>query len=687
MFKKIILIFIVSLLFILFCVNPVSAEVKALEKSTITEQDDTTVINLMEADYNKIDQHVRKLMKKTNAPSVSIAIVSDNQTKLLTYGYADKEEKILADENTLYELGSNSKAFTGLGILLLAEQGKLTLEDDVKMYLPWLDLHYKGIWQGEQVDGLVKTTIKNFLYHTSGVPYESIANIKPSNQVDALEKTVRSLEDSYVIDYPGTRFRYATINYDVLGLIIEVVSGMPYEEFIKENLLIPLGLHDTYVYKSEAEQTGRMAKDYKTIFFTPRRVEMPEYRGNTPAGYYISSASDMVRWMRIQLGLEDIPQIYRNIIEKSHLPDTTVVPSYNDFYGTGWQIELQGKEIMHTGINPSFASMIYLEPLRNYGICVFSNLSSTTAGYVNSNITDMLKNIELEMHTYQESFFQSYDVYFSVAAICGLFLILFYLVNIIILIHKIIKKNRTRGKMVGIIQIIFSFAMLLFTALCAYYLPNILFDKLNWEAVQVWGSDIIILGTILAFFGFAMFFIHLLISLAYPSQKEKNYFSLALLSVINGFSGSLIIFIINESFNRNLEYSKELLLYFCFILVFFCYTYQLLQGRLITITNKTIYEFRMKLINKIVGTSYRTIEKIGKSRIYTVLNNDTGAISELPGIILRLTTNSLIVLFCLWLLFRNSLPAFFLRNYLRNKDKQYYNKNSYTDKLCFEYCS
>lgn len=323
----------------------------------------------------------------------------------MSFGYADKEKLIVADENTLYEIDSMSKAFTGVAILLLEEQGKLSLEDDIREYLPWLELKYSGIYQGKQINEPVKVTIKNFLYHTSGLPYESIVGIAPSSDDMALENTVRTLTGTYLKEYPGEAYNYATINYDVLGLVIEKVSGISYGEYIENNLLMPLGLYDTYVDKEKAEKTGRLAKGYKTKFFCPRLTESPEYRGSVPAGYYISSAADMERWIRIQLGLIEVPEMYQRAIERSHISDTTVSPSYNCFYGAGWQVDMKGKEYMHSGINPNFASMIYIEPFRSYGICVLSNLSANTAEYINSNVTDILKAESLRCYNTRTPFF------------------------------------------------------------------------------------------------------------------------------------------------------------------------------------------------------------------------------------------------------------------------------------------
>ncbi len=139
---------------------------------------------------------------------------------------------------------------------------------------------------------------------------------------------------------------------------------------------------------------------------------------------------------------------------------------------------------------------------------------------------------------------------------------------------------------------------------------------------------------------------------------KKNYFALIPLSIFNGLTSALIIFTINESFNRGLEYSKELLVYFIFSLIFFVYTIKLVQGRLIIITNEMMYEKRMNMINKILSSSFQTVENVGFERIYSGLNNDISEISKIPGIVVSFISNFLTVIFCVAYLLSNSVAAF-----------------------------
>lgn len=198
----------------------------------------------------------------SGVPGMSISILADDEVFYFSSGYADRESGLSASENTLYELASVSKAFTGMGILLLEEQGLLSMTDTVQKYLPWFTLKY----QGKPVD-MQSLTLNNFLHHTSGLTNSRHSqNIPQGNTPDLLQKTVEMLVDAELAFPTGEKYSYGTVNYDVLGLVIEIVSGQSYEDFMREQVFQPLGLHQTYVYKEDAQDTGQLAQGYRSSF-------------------------------------------------------------------------------------------------------------------------------------------------------------------------------------------------------------------------------------------------------------------------------------------------------------------------------------------------------------------------------------------------------------------------------------
>jgi cyclic peptide transporter len=601
---------------------------------------------------------VKKALDKSGTPGASVAIVSKDGIVIESYGYADKESNSPVTKDTLFELGSMSKAFTGLGILYLEQEGQIDLKDDIKEYLPWLNFEYVGTHKGHEINGEVKVTVRDLLYQTSGIPFKTIGYIPEGNTEEMLEKTVRSLNGTQLDFYPGTKFSYTTVNYDVLGLIIETVSGVSYEKFITENILIPLGLNQTYLYRQEALDTGKYAAGYKTEFFRTTKYKAPEYRGNTPAGYVISSGADMARWLQIQMGLVELPDKYVQILKNSHIGNSMVAADGDYYYAAGWNVHIRGETLTHGGSNPNFSSMIMIDKEKELGICVLTNQNSNAAGYIADNFFNTIYNQKITK--YEDDVYKNLDNIFTVLFIAFLILGIVFLILFILSVVEIILKRRNRekikkGKVAGIFLAI---PIMIFFGYCIYYLPNILLQRLPWEAVNVWGSRSISFGCFSGFLAGIIFFCYVLLTFNFPKAKEKNYCALIPLSILNGLASALIIFTINESFNRNLAYSRELLVYFIFALTFFIYTIKLVQGRMIMITNEIAYEKRVVITEKIIQTPYEIIEKIGSSRIYSGLNNDANAVSQLPGLIVSIASNVLTLLFCLVYLLSNSVEAF-----------------------------
>lgn len=645
--------FVLAVVLLLFGGFSVSSQVSAQVSAN-----EIYPVDLNDMDINKINNMVNNVMKKSKIPGVSIVIVSGNQTQYLSYGYADKEQNIYATPETLFELGSMSKAFTGLGILLLEDEGKISLDDPITKYIPWLTLQYKGTHNGIKMDGEVELKISDFLYQTSGIPFKTIGSIPQGTSDSLLEETVKTLIGTQLDFYPGDRYQYATINYDVLGYVIQLVSGHTYEDFIKERIIKPLELNNTYLFQDEAQATGFLAQGYKMNFFQSKIYNAPRYRGNTPAGYIISNAKDMERWMKIQMGMVETSEQFQKIIKRSHVGNTTVASQSNYQYAVGWHSHIKELDINHGGSNPNYSSMMILQSNEDFGICVLSNLNSNAAGNIAVNIQNILQ--QKDIIKYRSDLYTNMDTIFSIVVITAMLLGLLFLALLVIAIIDLIRKKRIKEKLKGakVAGLLLAIPIMIFMGFCIYYLPNILFQRLNWKSVNVWGSSSVMTGCILGIITFTIFMAYVLFIFNFPKENEKGYMALIPLSLINGFSSALIIFTINESFNRNLEYSKELLVYFIFSLLFFVYTIKLLQGRMIVITNEITYEKRINMIDKIMCSSYQAIEEIGRDRIFSGLNNDCTALAKVPGMIVMFVSHLLTLIFCLSYLLTKSIWAF-----------------------------
>ncbi len=321
-------------------------------------------------------------MKRANIPGLSIAVVHKGETVYRSgFGYADIADKTKAACDTLYELASNSKAFTGLGVLLLEQEGRIEMDKQITSYIPWLDLRYQN--------RPAAPTVEQFLHHTSGVPSYTISEIKKDDKPGAIERTVRSLVGSELSRKPGSAYEYATINYDVLGLLIEEVTGKTYEQFISEELLTSMGLSQTYAFADF--ETKQLAQGYKTGFGIPLAYRAPVYDGNKPAGYLVSNVTDMATWLTIQLGTSERSPFDRSLIDSSHTPNLTV-EAFGEgmYYAAGWITDAGRTMVVHTGSNPNYSSIVQFLPQEQLGVVMLCNTNSSIAQASAVKVLDML---------------------------------------------------------------------------------------------------------------------------------------------------------------------------------------------------------------------------------------------------------------------------------------------------------
>lgn len=389
-----------------------------------------------------IQELIDDAVRISGTPGISIAITSENETNYFNSGHTssrDKNDSSRVDEHTLYEIGSLSKAFTGVGILLLQEQGVLSTADRIEEYLPWLYFNY----QNERA----AITIKNLLNHTSGLARQH--SDAPRGEGDEmLRRTVEPLVGAELNTAPGTAFAYNNANYDILGLIIETVSGQSYSAFMEEQVFKPLGLHETYLSRAEAAATGRMAQGSRHMFFGTFPYDAPVYDGMKPAGFVVSSSSDMARWAGIHLGLvQDIPDIFLQVIKNAHQVDMDgPAVEGSDYYTSGWIIETGGEIVTHAGQTPSFMSDITLFTQQRQGILFLTNGGNVNYKIV-PEIEDIMRGNTQQQYTMSNR--QITDMFFSAII---LLLLIATLANIAMGIRNRIryKPQLTKKKMITV---------------------------------------------------------------------------------------------------------------------------------------------------------------------------------------------------------------------------------------------
>jgi CubicO group peptidase (beta-lactamase class C family) len=235
---------------------------------------------------------------------VTIVARHGHVASLEAVGYQDLESKIPMRADTIFRIASMTKSLTAAGVMILVDEGHLTLLDPVEQFLPefrGIKVNPCGESQASQgcdaVNANRSITVLDLLTHTSGLPGQGAPG-----QFKSLAERVSVGAHIDLLAQPGTKWIYSQIGYAALGRIIEVCSGQSYEDFLAEHLFKPLGMKDTYFFLP-AEKQSRLAVLY-TLDATGKLVRAargpePAVKLPTPEGGALTTASDMARFYQM----------------------------------------------------------------------------------------------------------------------------------------------------------------------------------------------------------------------------------------------------------------------------------------------------------------------------------------------------------------------------------------------------
>lgn len=576
---------------------------------------------------DKLDKEIQSLMRTGDVPGLTVVINKDNKQLIRSYGYSDLKHKIPVTDSTLFQIGSCSKAFTALAVARLASSGFIDLNKYVSDYIPGLTFKYK--------DSLVKVTLEQLLHHTSGIPWSTVSLIPESTAENALEQTVLKIKGIELSNLPGKAYEYATIGYDVLALVIEKASHQKFETYLTAQVFEPLGLTHTAI--GTVPGNGIMAEGYKVSFYRPRHFAAPEYKGNNAAGYVITNAIDMGKWLTFQMGLGD--SLLYPLAAMTHVRDESVPLHDMASYAMGWNVSLKGDgQIYHEGLNPNFSAFTAFRPAEKIGIAILTNSGSTITPFIGQRIMKRLTGEEVKTEHIPAN---EMDKTFSMLSFIFIFYSLFILGFLGKVVRDIIKGHR---KYEGLSkQKVKRFLIALIMAspfLAGIYLFPKAYANFDWDSILVWtpySFGVMILSIVGAIF---LSYVVYLVTMLYP---EKNPYKrilprILLFSLLSGISSMVLITLVTNSIYSQ-QKTSYMIFYYTLVLLIYLLGRWFVQATLIRLTRNMVYELRVELISKIFSTSYQKFEQIDRGRIYTTLNNDISFIGESLNIITGLVTN------------------------------------------------
>ena len=314
---------------------------------------------------DKIDNYIRQQMLERHIPGAAIAVIEKGRVvKAKGYGLANVELNVPATEETVFEIGSVTKQITAAAVMLLVEDGKISLDEKISKYLP----DTPPSWE--------KVTIRHLLTHTSGIKsytglpgYELTKRLKRDEFVKAI--------GTYPLEFkPGENWKYSNSGYNLLGFVIESVTGKSYWDFTRERIFAPLKMNATanrdpkYIIRNRA--TGYEWEDNRLI---GRDYDLTDVFS---AGAIVSTVMDLAKWeaaLRSDsfLKKESKTQIWQPVVLNNGKPYP---------YGLGWNVtDFRGhKLISHGGQTAGFAANISRYADDDLTVIVLTNLGDIGLG-------------------------------------------------------------------------------------------------------------------------------------------------------------------------------------------------------------------------------------------------------------------------------------------------------------------
>lgn len=330
------------------------------------------------------DDVMREQMAKRHIAGTSVVVVRNGKIVFARgYGSANIEQSMPATSNTIYQIGSTTKPFTATAIMMLVQNGSVSLDEKAAKYLPKLPAQYSDV------------TIRQLLTHTSGVNRDLRTGNADDFTVDEFWKRLATASVSFK---SGERWEYSNTGYILLGMIIESVTGKSYGEFLNERIFKPLGMKDTKYLEPPSKSNDRaVGYDWTENAFRPS----PYFSGGYAAGGLVSTATDLAKW---DAALDAEKLLRQTNLEQMWMPAklsngklvTFDFRGVQTSYGFGWFLtSYRGhKVVTHGGTVSGFSSQIMRFPDDKITIIVNSNSKSGAdrighAEYLTQSIADI----------------------------------------------------------------------------------------------------------------------------------------------------------------------------------------------------------------------------------------------------------------------------------------------------------
>lgn len=327
-----------------------------------------------------LEAWIQSQMAYRGLPGMSVGVVYDQELIWAKgFGFADVEKKIPATPATLYRMASVTKTFTATAIMQLRDAGRLNLDDPVAKHLPWFKIK-------SPFGDAPAITIRHLLTHTSGLPREAAYPYFTDNKFPTLDQIKETLPNQEAIYAPETRWKYSNLALALCGEIVAQVSGEPYEVYVRDHILKPLGM-DSSTVLFPVETRERLAVAYGRRMPDGKREIRPDTdsKGITPAANLSSTVEDLARYLSFHMG--DGKVAGKLILKGSTLREMHRVQWLQDDWKSGWGIgfaitRADGRTMVgHGGWLAGYRTQISFSPEDKIGVIVLTAADDGNPGF------------------------------------------------------------------------------------------------------------------------------------------------------------------------------------------------------------------------------------------------------------------------------------------------------------------
>lgn len=364
-----------------------------------------------------IDSMAIQAMKTFNVPGMAISVIKDGKIFYKKgYGVRSLKDKKNVNENTLFAIASNSKAFTTAALSILVDEHKISFDDKVTQYIPEFKMYDRFVTE--------EFTIRDLITHRSGLGLGAgDLMVFPSSCNFTKEEIIHNLRYLKPTSSFRSKYDYDNLLYIVAGEVIKRCSGISWEDFIENKIFKPLEMKNSAASYSRLKDTTNIATPYVVVNEKLKATERFKNENGNSAGGIYTNVDELTNWLLMHLNsgtYKDKKIFARTQSKEMWTPQTLQTPNPMPYfrsnfkaYGLGWEIEdINGyKQISHTGGLPGMVSQVLMIPELGFGIIILTNQQNGLAFLA---ISDMIKDRLLKNGFYNRT--EMYDTFQKLSA-------------------------------------------------------------------------------------------------------------------------------------------------------------------------------------------------------------------------------------------------------------------------------